>query len=112
MNIGKLDRRITLQAPPVVAQNSYGEEAPASFTDAATVPAQLSYPRPGSEVYDNDQLRAEQPTQFTIRYRSDVRPVWRVLYENQTYLITAVTEIGRRVGLTLTCLRRGQESAL
>ena len=107
MNIGKLDRRITLQAPVPAAQNAFGEPAPASFIDVETVPAQLSYPRPGNEAVETAQLTAEQPAQFTIRYRADVRPTWRVGFDEQQYLITAITEIGRRAGLTLTTVRRG-----
>ena len=108
MNIGKLDRHLLLQAPAPLAQDAFGQPVGTpGFTDVVTVYGQLGYPRPGTETVQTAQLTAEQPVQFTIRYRPDVRPTWQVLFEGTTYLITAVTEIGRRQGLTLTTQRRG-----
>lgn len=108
MNIGKLDRLLLLQAPAAVAQDSFGQPVGTpGFTDVATVYGQPIYPRPGTETVQTAQLTAEQTVQFTIRYRADVRPTWQVVYEGTIYLITAVAEIGRRQGLTLTTQRRG-----
>ena len=111
MNIGKLDRLITLQAPGAAAQNGYGETAPAVFADVASVFAQLEYPQ-GNESTEAAQLQTVQPVKFRIRYRAGVETTWRVRYENHTYQLTAVAEIPRRVGLILTAVRRGQESTI
>lgn len=106
-NIGKRDRQIQLQAPAAVAQNSFGEPAPASFSDQGTEFAQVIYPSAGQELVQAAQQVAVQPVQFILRYRADVRPTWQVDFEGTLHLITAVTEIGRRQGLTLTTQRRG-----
>lgn len=108
MNIGKLDRLITLQAPGPAVQNGYGEAAPAVFTAVASVYAQLDYPQ-GAEATEAAQLQTVQPVKFRIRYRAGVETTWRIRYEDHTYLLTAVAEIPRRVGLILTAVRRGQE---
>lgn len=106
-NIGKRDRQIQLQAPAAAGQNAYGERAPAAWTDQGTEFAQVIYPSAGQELVQAAQQTAVQPVQFVIRYRADVRPTWQVDFEGVTHLITAVTEIGRRQGLTLTTQRHG-----
>ena len=108
MNLGKLDRLITLQAPGAAPQNAYGETAPAVFLDAASVYAQVDYPQ-GAEATEAAQLQTVQPVKFRIRYRAGVETSWRVRYEDHTFQLTAVAEMGRRVGLLLTAVRRGQE---
>ncbi|GAB3738163.1 hypothetical protein GCM10027594_18740 [Hymenobacter agri] len=107
MNIGRRDRQIQLQAPAPAGQNAYGEPAPATYTDQGTEFAQVIYPSAGQELVQAAQQTAVQPVQFIIRYRADVRPTWQVDFEGTIHLITAVTEIGRRQGLTLTTQRRG-----
>lgn len=107
MNIGKRDRQIQLQAPAAAGQNAYGEHAPATWADQGTEFAQVIYPSAGQELVQAAQQTAVQPVQFVIRYRADVRPTWQVDFEGRLHLITAVTEIGRRQGLTLTTQRRG-----
>ena len=107
MSIGKRDRQIQLQAPAAAGQNSFGELAPASFSDQGIEFAQVVYPTAGQELVQAAQQVAVQPVQFIIRYRADVRPTWQVDFEGTLHLITAVAEIGRRQGLTLTTQRRG-----
>jgi SPP1 family predicted phage head-tail adaptor len=106
MNIGRLDRQLTLQKPAVVVQDDYGAPAPASFVDVATVAAGIEY-KPGQEATQADQLTATQRITFTIRYRADVRPTWQLRYEGKTFQLTDVAEIGRRRGLLLTCYSHG-----
>jgi SPP1 family predicted phage head-tail adaptor len=107
MSIGKRDRQIHLQAPAAVDQNGFGERAPASFSDQGTEFAQVVYLTAGQELVQAAQPVAVQAVQFLIRYRADVKPTWQVDFEGTLHLITAVTEIGRRQGLTLTTQRRG-----
>ncbi|MDO7888284.1 phage head closure protein [Hymenobacter cheonanensis] len=106
MNIGRLDRQVTLQQPAAVPQNQFGEPAPAGFTDMATVAAGVEY-KPGGEAVAADQNTATQRVVFTLRFRADVRPTWQLGYEGKTFQITDVAEIGRRRGLTLTCYSHG-----
>lgn len=106
MNIGQLDRKVTLQAPAPVVQDASGQPAPVRFTDVATVAASVKY-NLGNEAVAADQLTATQRITFTIRYRADVRPTWQLAYEGRTFQITDVGEIGRRRGTTLTCYSHG-----
>jgi SPP1 family predicted phage head-tail adaptor len=106
MNIGKLDRRLTLQQSAEVPQNQFGEEAPAGFADVATVAAGIEF-KPGGEALQANQPTATQRVVFTIRYRPDVLPTWQLRYEGRIFQITDVAEIGRRRGLLLTCYAHG-----
>ncbi|MGY3091086.1 SPP1 family predicted phage head-tail adaptor [Hymenobacter sp. UYAg731] len=106
MNIGKLDRLITLQAPATVPQAPNGELAPKAFTDVEAVWAGIYY-APGNEAVQAGELTATQRILFTIRYRADVRPTWQLMHEGRTFQITDVAEIGCRQGLKLTCYSHG-----
>ena len=106
MNFGKCDRQLLLQRPAAVGQNSFGAPAPATFEDVETVWGEQK-PGAGSEAVLGQQLTAQQVVVWQIRYRADVAPTWQLVCEGRTYQITAVQEIGRRVGLTLTTYYRG-----
>lgn len=107
MNIGQLDRKVTLQKPTAAPANGFGGAGQKQvFTDVATVPAGVKYNQ-GNEALAADQNTATQRITFTIRYRADVRPTWQLSYEGRTFQITDVGEIGRRVGTTLTCFSHG-----
>ena len=110
MNIGKLDRRITLLRPASGEATGY-EPADTVWQDAGDTWAGVGYAQ-GQEQYLADEKTAVQRVTFTLRYRADISPLWRVRYQGQTYLLDAVAEIGRRAGLTLSATRRGQESAI
>ncbi len=106
MNIGKLDRLLTLQAPVPVVQNDFGEPAPSAWLDVATVAAGIEY-KAGGEALQADQLTATQRIIFTIRYHPGVLPTWQLTFEGRTYQITDVAHIGRRRATTLTCYSHG-----
>ncbi len=107
MNLGKLDRLITLRQPAPAPANPYGGEGQQStFTDVAQVYAQVD-PVAGGEGFVGEQLTATARQKITIRYRADVQPDWQVLFEGRTYSITDVQQFGRRVGLILTVYSRG-----
>lgn len=107
MNIGQLDRRVTLQQPAPAPANAFGGSGQAQvFADVATVAAGVKY-APGGEAQQAQQQTATQRISFTIRYRADVRPTWQLLYEGRTFQITDVAEIGRRRGTLLTCYSHG-----
>ncbi|MGI4862836.1 MAG: phage head closure protein [Janthinobacterium lividum] len=106
MNLGKLDRQVWLQQPITPAQNGYGEPAPVTYQDMALVWAEQK-PGAGTETFIGQQLTPQQVVVWQIRHRTDVEKDWRLQYQGRTYEITLVTEIGRRVGLTLTTYTRG-----
>lgn len=104
MNLGKLDRQITLEQA-AETRNGYGEVLK-DWAPLGTVWAQVRYAA-GTETTDNAQVQAVQRVEFTVRYRPDaLHTRFRVQYAGNAYEIEAVAEIGRRQGLKLTAYTR------
>lgn len=93
MNSGKLDRRVDLLAPSPVrdASGSVADE----WRTAATVWAE-KVEQGGREFRAAGALNAETTALFTLRWRADVNPGWRVSMDGREWEILAVSEIGRR----------------
>lgn len=98
MNIGKLDRYITLQSVST-SVDSYGQPVE-SFSTLANVWAKIEY-KSEVEKFENEQLRAVSNINFIIRYRTDITEQMRISYNSNTYQITGIAEIGRGEGLKL-----------
>lgn len=97
LQIGKYDRRITIQAL-IAGQGDNGAPTEA-WTDLDTVWANAY--SSGRELEAAKQINAEISTQFQIRYRSGLSATMRVLWEGRYYDIDHITEIGRRDRLNI-----------
>ncbi len=105
INPGQLDRRITLQTRTTAA-NAYNEPVE-TWTTLATVWAKVEYPKTGSEEVTEKGLNvARRRVEFTIRYRTDVGFVERVIYNRITHDIERIAELGRNDFLKLTAEER------
>ena len=96
MDPGKLDRQITLQFK-TAGKSASGEPTEAWGTN--TVVYARVQPLNGREYWAAvaAQIVAEEMLVFTIWFRADVRAgAAQILYQNRTYNIRRVTEIGRR----------------
>src|SRR5574343_1217799 len=95
IEVGKLDRRITLQTRTVAA-NEYNDPIE-TWTDLATVWAMVEYPKTHSEeVYMDNVNIAVTATEFTIRYRDDYGFVERISYNDELYDIERIYDLDRR----------------
>lgn len=98
--IGKMDRRITLQAK-TEAQNSYGEPVP-SWSEFATVWAQ-KIEMGGREYLASQQVAPEVVRRYRIRYLSGLNESMRLVDENAEHWdIQRIAEGGRRQWLDIT----------
>ena len=99
MNIGFLDRRITVQVQSTATRNAFGEVPPdAAYTDVATVWAALD-----NKSAANTEIAEQETTinRVTWRVRSSsvtrlVTPKYRIKYGDDYYNILAVQEVGRK----------------
>ena len=99
MNIGFLDRRITVQVQSTATRNAFGEVPPdAAYTDVATVWAALD-----NKAAANTEIAEQESTinRVTWRVRSSsvtrlVTPKYRIKYGDDYYNILAVQEVGRK----------------
>ena len=96
MNIGGLDRRVTIQRQNH-AVNGYGERVK-TWVDLATVWASIERKPAASERISGEQVVSFNTVIFIIRNSSDVDFVsnsHRIQYNNNSYDILGVHEIGR-----------------
>lgn len=100
MQIGKLDRRVTLLAR-TITRDGYGD-ATEEFTFLDEVWAQVIFNR-GAERFRDGQVQrqAQVEVTFRIRWREDLTREMRVEWDGTAYDVTNVMEIGRRVGADL-----------
>jgi len=98
MQIGKLDRRVTIESVTLAA-DGYGGQVE-TWALLATVWAQV-VPLTGRELFQAQQVNAEAEARFRIRWRSDVTPKMRIKHDGDTYEVLYVAEIGRREGLDI-----------
>jgi SPP1 family predicted phage head-tail adaptor len=97
---GNLDRRIELRHRRVVRDEASGQAVEKWTTAYATVWAQKDDQR-GREYFAAQQITGELTTAFRVRFRPDVKMTDRVVYDDLSYNVHAIIEIGRREGLFL-----------
>lgn len=56
----------------------------------------------GREYHEADNVNAEVIKYFRIRYRRNISPKMRIVYESRNYDILEIRELGRREGLLIT----------
>jgi SPP1 family predicted phage head-tail adaptor len=106
MQIGKLDRRITVQREMVVGDDGYGNEI-IDWGNLATVWARVIQ-QTGREFFALSAIQAETRVVFHLRFIEGMTTEDRVDYDGQLHDIHEVRELGRRAGLELhTIARRG-----
>ena len=96
MNIGGLDRRITIQEQSTTV-NDYGERA-ITWGTYAIVWASLERVRGASEKNSGEQVVSVQQVVFNIRNSSQVNELsgaHRVSYGGNIYEVLGVQEVGR-----------------
>lgn len=98
MRPGRMDRRVTLQRR-VMAENAYGEQVEA-WTDLCTVWAEM-VPLRGVERFAAQQTAASSDTKWRIRYLTGLTPVDRLVHAGRVHDVTAMMEIGRKMGLEI-----------
>jgi SPP1 family predicted phage head-tail adaptor len=106
MRAGSLDRLIEIQRR-TTGLDLYGSVID-TWTTVATMRAQLlknaTDDREGARGHATDAVLT-----FRMYYFASLSLNDRLLYEGQQYEITGITEIGRRVGMDLTCERVGHQ---
>lgn len=98
MNIGALDRYITIQQQTVTQSSTTGEVS-STWTTLASVYATVNYPKSQSVRDEGHELGRETaviPVEFVIWFRDDVTENMRVLYDSKYYNIMRVNVVGQR----------------
>lgn len=88
--VGRLDRKITIQQP-TYATNDHNEDVISGWTDVAEVWANVSQNQ-GNEQNDADRITYYETTIFTIRYRSGLNVMMRIIWDTVPYRIFSIRE--------------------
>ena len=108
MQIGKLDRKITLKQQNG-SLDEYGHKSNV-WTDIATIWAEY-IPDKGGERVGSGEIKASTSDKFRIRYSSvvaNINPTWRLIFQGREYEISQVNEIGRMVGFEIIANARAE----
>jgi SPP1 family predicted phage head-tail adaptor len=99
----KLRHRITVQRKDRI-RDAFGDPV-VQWTDVCTVWAEV-VDRTGKQVYDTEQDIDAVTTRVRIRFRTDIEPQMRVVYNGNFYEIHAVMDLnGRGDFIELVCQR-------
>lgn len=107
MRAGSLDRRIQIQEKQTTPTTTGRLET--TWIVVATVWAKL-LPKNGREDVKDDERAAAADVQFEIRWRENLDPTMRIIYQDRVYGITDISEKGRRERLILSCVVRERDS--
>jgi len=107
--IGKLDRKITIQRA-IFDDDGSNQRKITGWTEIATNATPWANVEDGfgTEEFEGDQLVGIQTINFTIRFRSDISLQYRILYNGEIHNILSLVEIGRKRFLKITTKRGGQ----
>ena len=103
MQIGDLDRRITIQQSTTTT-NNYGEKVD-SWATYRKVWGMLSYER-GDEQFEAKQKTAVRVVKWTVRYDSSITEKMRISWDSGIYDIRSIEQISREKYLVLKCERK------
>ncbi len=101
MRAGRLRNQITLQQPAKGVADSYGASA-ATWADVADVWAEIEE-LSGIESLGGRAIAADLSHRVVIRWRSDVKPTWRIRWGDRYLYPTAVNADAKRTNLELLC---------
>ena len=101
MNIGKLNRRISILKYEVTRDEYGGEQR--EWAVQRTLWANI-LPVSGTEYFKSQQVEAQNITTIIIRYRTDITVLNRVKYLDKTYEIIGISDnFTDHKMLTLNC---------
>lgn len=103
MNIGKLDRRVTVQER-VTTKDQMNHDL-ITWTNRGTFWAGVKYSG-GKDTQEGKQRVEVDRATFTFRYNSAFSTTDRIIFDGGVYDVHSIDELGRREGLRLTCTRR------
>lgn len=109
IQIGRLDKRVLIQSFVPGTINEYGEDTPGTWSDIATVWAEVSYKSP-QEKYEADQKVAYANVEITIRYRAGLKETDRIVYNGEIYGIIGFEYPARKSKILIRAYKRDNEN--
>lgn len=106
MNIGPLDRKITIQKQTATRGTAGGQSI--TWPTYHSCWAQ-KVEKAGNEAINNQATVATNQTTFFIRYKSGITENMRIVYDSENYWITFIKEHGRYAFLEIKAEKRDNQ---
>jgi SPP1 family predicted phage head-tail adaptor len=106
LRAGELDRRVKLER--LFAETQPDGQVVEKYQEVARLWARVE-PLGGREGFGQQQFVATGDVRFTIRWRDDVTPLERIVWDGREYDIVSVAEEGRREGLLVVGKARAED---
>lgn len=93
MRAGELRHRVRVQEK-VITRDAIGGEM-ITWKDRGTVWAEVE-PLAGRELFAAQQIQPEATMRFGLRYWSEIKSEWQVIWQEQTFDVLSVIDVGAR----------------
>lgn len=97
---GQLRHTITIQALTISKNTGYGS-ATTSYAPIMTVRTAVQYGAGGKGI-NASEIFNSQAVQFTTYYRPAIVETCRIIFNEKTYIINNIAEIGYKEGMIIT----------
>jgi len=101
MQIGRLDRQITIQENTPTRSGTGAEKESWGTIGTDGTPRANVRSVAGGETFRGAQIVAEATKVFLVRHRTDLTTKMRISYESEAYDIHKIDELGRGEGLII-----------
>lgn len=106
-----LDRKISIYEPVLIKSSSGAEKEEWRLVTLPEVYAELKFGS-GKESQEGKQVVAAVTHQFKIRYRSDLKETFILLFEGKYFDILGIQEMGRRKYLIITAEAKDNDRSI
>ena len=107
MNIGRMERYITIQQPTYSVSSNSNDKYVSAWTTYKNCWASWVH-KQSQEVIETGQIVAKDTYEWKVRYYDapDVKMDMRILYDAEYYYLVGVKELGRKEALQLPSIKR------
>lgn len=106
-----LDRKITIYEPVLTKSSSGAEKEEWRLITFPEVYAELKFGS-GKESQEGKQVVASVTHQFRIRYRTDLKETFIILFDDRYFDILGIQEMGRRKYLIITAEAKDNDRSI
>jgi head-tail adaptor len=94
MNLGQMDRLISVQLP-TTATDEYGSNGAITWTELAQFWAKMDTSI-SSESVSADKVENSHPVKWVMHYSAAIKTDMKIVYESKNYYIKGIREVVRR----------------
>lgn len=107
MNIGRMERYITIQQPTYSISDDTNDKYVSAWTTYKNCFSSWVQ-KQSQEVFETGQMVAKDTHEWKVRYYDapDIKADMRISYESENYYLVGIKELGRKDAYLLTTIKR------